>query len=146
MREKGLGDMTQCAADRDMFNDDPADLDGDHADIEDPQPGDQMHKNKICEVTCVGIFVKGIGRAGNRTAALLITKRRTRCVNHYTKRPCDPEVEYLNNLEAQSQRLYGTRKDLVPSVIKTTIAGVWCSYSFDHKLLIGRLTVYKRCL
>ena len=28
----------------------------------------------------VGIFVKGIGRAGNRTAALLITKRRTRCV------------------------------------------------------------------
>ena len=42
----------------------------------------------------VGIFVKGIGRAGNRTAALLITKRRTRCVNHYTKRPCDQEVEY----------------------------------------------------
>ena len=51
LREKGLGDMTQCAADRDMFNDDPADLDGDHADIEDPQPGDQMHKNKICEAT-----------------------------------------------------------------------------------------------
>ena len=31
-------------------------------------------------------------------------------------------------------------------LIGTTIVGVWCSYSFDHKLLIGRLAVYKRCL
>jgi hypothetical protein len=33
---------------------------------------------------------------GIKPAPLLITKRQTWCVNHYTKHPCDPEVEYLN--------------------------------------------------
>jgi len=31
-------------------------------------------------------------------------------------------------------------------LIGTTIAGVWCSYYFYYKLLIGHMAVYKRCL
>ena len=30
--------------------------------------------------------------------------------------------------------------------IGTTIMGILCSYSFDHKLLIGHWAVYKKCL
>jgi hypothetical protein len=34
--EEGFGDVTQCAVNCDMFNDDPVDLNGDYADIKDP--------------------------------------------------------------------------------------------------------------
>ena len=51
------------------------------------------HFRQICDV---GIFVKGIICVGNQTAALLITKHQTQCVNHYTKHLCDQEVEYFN--------------------------------------------------
>jgi hypothetical protein len=47
LKEKDLGDMAQSAAD--MFNGDPADLDGDYTDVEGPQPRNQMHKNEIGE-------------------------------------------------------------------------------------------------
>jgi len=46
LKEKGLGDVTQSAAN--IFNYDLADLDGDY-DVEDQQPQNWMHKNEIRE-------------------------------------------------------------------------------------------------
>jgi hypothetical protein len=50
LKEKGLGDM---------LNDDPTDLDEDYADIEDPQPRNQMHKSEIREARLRGFTVHG---------------------------------------------------------------------------------------
>ena len=47
----------------------------------------------------VGIFVKGIGCAGNRTAALLITKRRTRCVTTTPNARVTRRWKYFNMLK-----------------------------------------------
>jgi hypothetical protein len=52
LNEKGLGDVTQSAAD--MFNDDPTDLDRDYTDVEGSQPRNQMHKNEIREARLRG--------------------------------------------------------------------------------------------
>jgi len=98
LKQKGLDDMTQSATNRDMFIDDPIDLNGDYTDIEDPQPQNQMHKNEIGKARLRGFMTHG-------------------------------------------RTLFRYR-----GLIGTTIAGVWCSYSFDHKLLTGHLAVYKRCL
>jgi len=51
--------MTQSATNRDMFIDDPIDLNGDYTDIEDPQPQNQMHKNEIGKARLRGFMVHG---------------------------------------------------------------------------------------
>ena len=63
MKENGLGDATQCATD--IFNYDPADLDGDY-DVEDQQPRNQMHKNEISEVRLRGFMANGRISFGHR--------------------------------------------------------------------------------
>jgi hypothetical protein len=63
LKEKGLGDVTQSAADCDMFNNDPADLNGDYADVEDPQPGASLWLIKTADSSL-----------GDNTACQIYTK------------------------------------------------------------------------
>ena len=57
LKKKGLGDVTQSAAD--MFNDDHMDLNGDYMDIEGLQLWNQMHKNEIHKVRLRGFTIHG---------------------------------------------------------------------------------------
>ena len=57
LKEKGLSDVTQSAAD--MFNDDLTNLNGDYTDIEDTQPQNQTHKNEIGKARLRGFTTHG---------------------------------------------------------------------------------------
>ena len=63
MQEKGLGDVTQNAAD--MFNDDPTDFDADYTDIEGPQPRNHIHKNEIRKVRLYDTWEDPVLSQGN---------------------------------------------------------------------------------
>jgi hypothetical protein len=62
-KRRVLDDVTQSAAD--LFNDDPADFDGEYTDVQGPQPRNRMHKNEIREARVYDTWQDLVPSQGN---------------------------------------------------------------------------------